>query len=98
MKNDAKASSSPASRAATPVTDTFAARIFQRCGTAVNVVRIRPVEYSEVNASTPRMLTARTAYAAEARRLTVSESSRRAGAGARLAAMVCVTRTVMQML
>ncbi len=56
-KKKAKASTSPAASAAAPATAALAASTAQRRGTATRVVRISPVEYSEVNVSTPRMLT-----------------------------------------
>jgi len=40
----------------------LAASTARRRGTAAKVVRISPVPYSELNASTPRTLTAITAY------------------------------------
>ena len=47
-----------------PVTAALAASTAQRRGTAVTVVRMRPVLYSEVKTSTPRTLTGSTVYSA----------------------------------
>jgi hypothetical protein len=57
-KNEANASTSPAARATAPAVAALAARTARRRGTAVNVVRISPVECSAVNASTPSTATA----------------------------------------
>ena len=61
-KKQAKASSSPAMRAAAPVTAALAASTAPRLGTAVKVVRISPLAYSEVNVSTLKTVTGSTVY------------------------------------
>ena len=70
-KNELKATSSPAASVAAPRTTALAASTARRRGAVVNVVRISPVLYSALNASTPRTLTAITAYS----RLNTSGSS-----------------------
>src|SRR5579859_1518961 len=60
--NEAKATTSPATRVSAPMTAALAASTVRRRGAAANVVRIRPVLYSVLNASTPSTPTARTAY------------------------------------
>src|SRR5208282_1755562 len=70
-KNDAKATSSPAASVTAPRTSALAASTARRRGAAVNVVRISPVLYSALKASTPMTLTAITAYS----RLRTSGSS-----------------------
>src|ERR1700730_5103735 len=70
-KNDTKATNSPATSVTVPRTTALAASTARRRGAAANVVRISPVLYSALNASTPRTLTAITAYS----RLRVSGTS-----------------------
>ncbi len=69
------ASTSPTTSAAPPVTAALAASTVHRRGTATKVVRIRPVEYSEVNTSTPSTVTGSAAYSAYPRKLLTRGSS-----------------------
>jgi hypothetical protein len=54
MPNAAKEMAVPAISETRPTTAALAARKVRRCGTAARLVRMSPVEYSEVMASTPR--------------------------------------------
>ena len=71
------------------MTAALAASTARRRGTAANVVRIRPVLYSLLKASTPSTPTARTAYS----RLMKPGSSGSTAAAPRPGAWVSVTAT-----
>src|SRR5215469_11248787 len=73
-KKHARASSTPTVNVATPVTAALAASTARRRGTAVNVVRISPLPYSEVNTSTLKTVSGSTVYSAKPRKLLASGS------------------------
>jgi len=93
-KNAANASSSPARSATVPVTAALAPSTAQRRGTAVKVVRISPVPYSEVKTRTLRTLTGSTVYSAKARKLPVSAFIGPGGGGPCVDAIACATTKV----
>ncbi len=74
-QKQAKASTSPTISPAVPATAALAASTAQRRGTATNVVRIIPVEYSDVNVSTARIVSGSTVYSANPRKLVTCGSS-----------------------